>query len=956
MPVLFISYSHDSNAHRDQVLALAQRLRLDGFDVHLDQFLAGGPAEGWPRWMRKQLKAADFVLLVCTETYFRRFFGEEEPGKGKGVDFEGSLITLEVYHARSETLKFVPLLFSAADEPWIPEPLRGHTYYSPLSVDGYANLCDFLGGQAGVEPAPIGPLKPRPRRQVAPLSFSTDQKTAPSRLSHTADQLFGRDGDLARLASIWDERKVRLLTLVAFGGVGKTSLVARWAGELAERGYDGADYFDWSFYSQGTRHHSTASADSFVDTALRFFGDAETADSARDGWSKGSRLAEILGSRRALLVLDGLEPLQYPPGPLAGELKDPAMTALLRGLAAKNAGLCVVTTREKVAELGRWPAALEWELEMLSVDAGVALLGSLGVHGSAAEMKALVEEVQGHALTISLIGRFLARAYGGDVRKRDLIDLKKASLKTKGKGHAFRAMAAYEKWLAAGDEDNQRQLALLRLLGLFDRPASAACLQELRKEPAIPGLTEPLVGLGEADWQLLVKDLGDCGLVTSTADPLDAHPLIREYFADQLRTQKSEAWRAAHGRIFDYLKDSTEKFPDTLPGLQPLYQAVYHGCQAGRHEEACVEVYRDRILRGTGNDGFFSWKKLGAFGANLGALTSLFEAPWSRVSPSLSEADQAWVLNETALQLRALGRLREAVEPMRAVLNIDVEEMRWKEAAISGSNLSALDLTLGEVQAAVVDAEQTVTFADRSGDAFERMCDRTILADARHQAGEEGAALSLFREAEVLQAEWQPQYPLLYSLWGFRYCDLLLAPAERAAGSGRDARAPSGIEACAEVERRAAQTLEWVESWKQDVLSAALDHLSLGRARLYRAILEGRASEATAEAQDAIEKAVAGLRAAGTLDHLPRGLLTRSWLRFACGDAEGARADLEEAWEIAERGSMRLFLADVALYRARFFEDRDALAEARRLVAECGYLRRLPEIAELEARLSGRAP
>lgn len=78
-------------------------------------------------------------------------------------------------------------------------------------------------------------------------------------------------------------------------------------------------------------------------------------------------------------------------------------------------------------------------------------------------------------------------------------------------------------------------------------------------------------------------------------------------------------------------------------------------------------------------------------------------------------------------------------------------------------------------------------------------------------------------------------------------------------------------------------------------------------------------------------------------------MLTRSWLRFATGDAEGARADLDEAGEIAERGEMRLHLADVALYRARFFHDREALAEARRLVQECGYGRRLPEIEDLEA-------
>ena len=69
---------------------------------------------------------------------------------------------------------------------------------------------------------------------------------------------------------------------------------------------------------------------------------------------------------------------------------------------------------------------------------------------------------------------------------------------------------------------------------------------------------------------------------------------------------------------------------------------------------------------------------------------------------------------------------------------------------------------------------------------------RATVADTRHQAGERARAEELFKEAERLQAEWQPEYPRLYSLWGYLYCDLLL-------DLGRHA----------EVRDRAAQTLEW---------------------------------------------------------------------------------------------------------------------------------------------------
>ena len=47
-----------------------------------------------------------------------------------------------------------------------------------------------------------------------------------------------------------------------------------------------------------------------------------------------------------------------------------------------------------------------------------------------------------------------------------------------------------------------------------------------------------------------------------------------------------------------------------------------------------------------------------------------------------------------------------------------------------------------------------------------------------------------------MQVDRQPDYPLLYSLQGFQYCDLLLAEAERGgrvrAGRARRAGLPSG--------------------------------------------------------------------------------------------------------------------------------------------------------------------
>jgi hypothetical protein len=84
---VFISYSHDSREHCDQVLEFAQQLRRDGIDAKLDQF-EELPAQGWPLWCARQILDAGYVLLICTEIYRKRFLGLEEFGNGRGVKWE----------------------------------------------------------------------------------------------------------------------------------------------------------------------------------------------------------------------------------------------------------------------------------------------------------------------------------------------------------------------------------------------------------------------------------------------------------------------------------------------------------------------------------------------------------------------------------------------------------------------------------------------------------------------------------------------------------------------------------------------------------------------------------------------------------------------------------------------------------------------------------------------------
>ena len=168
---VFISYSHDSEPHCGFVLQLSERLREDGIETRLDQYVPGSPIEGWPRWMLNQIDKADFVLVICTQSYYTRFRGHEVSGKGKGADWEGAVITQELYDSRSQKVKFVPVLRSRDNEPYIPEPLRSATHYVLDSEEDYSGLRDFLSGQAGVPPRPVGTVKAKDRSPCGVLRF-----------------------------------------------------------------------------------------------------------------------------------------------------------------------------------------------------------------------------------------------------------------------------------------------------------------------------------------------------------------------------------------------------------------------------------------------------------------------------------------------------------------------------------------------------------------------------------------------------------------------------------------------------------------------------------------------------------------------------------------------------------------------------------------------------------------
>jgi hypothetical protein len=103
--------------------------------------------------------------------------------------------------------------------------------------------------------------------QIAP-PLEAPEKISVSRLPITGSEVFGREEDLAFLDRAWANREVNVVTIVAWAGVGKSTLVNHWLRRMAAERFRSAEFvFGWSFYRQGTTG-DTSSVDEFLDATL----------------------------------------------------------------------------------------------------------------------------------------------------------------------------------------------------------------------------------------------------------------------------------------------------------------------------------------------------------------------------------------------------------------------------------------------------------------------------------------------------------------------------------------------------------------------------------------------------------------------------------------------------------------------------------------------------------------
>jgi hypothetical protein len=647
-PIIFISYAHKDEPERPEpgfqwliyVQSFLQPAVKGGiFELWVDRQMTGGAA--WEKEIEDKLRACNiFILLVSRFSMASDFIIDKE------------IAIAREREAKGEEIHFYPLLLTSTPKAGLDKVKEANL--RPRDARPFSGFSDHDRDQHMSDAADeIAVIAERfVARKAAPTPAAVPAQPGyvhTTGLPETAyERLVGRDAQLQRLDEAWADPKSNILSLIAEGGAGKSALVNEWLKRMQADNYRGAaSVLGWSFYSQGTKERAT-SADAFLDWAVEKLGAKPAANSAV---AKGEAIAEAMMRWRALLVLDGVEPLQHGPDGQLGQLKDPGLRALLRRFAAtppaEPHGLIVLTSRLAVADIARRKdgAAPVVDVEKLSDEAGAALLRDNGVWGTDKQLKEAAHDFGGHPLALGLLASFLEETQTGDVRRRDHIRGYLADSTNPRHDHARRVMESYEKeWLAG----QPVLLAIMHMVGLFDRPASGDCLAALRAEPAIPRLTEAIVGGDESAWRRAVARLREVRLLAqpdpAAPETLDAHPLVREWFGERLRQANEAAWKAAHGRLYEHLRDATkEGEAPTLSDLAPLYQAIAHGCRAGRHPEALDDIYKNRICRwrADGELEFYASHRLAALGSNLAAISWFFVAPYTPPIAALTEADRA---------------------------------------------------------------------------------------------------------------------------------------------------------------------------------------------------------------------------------------------------------------------------------------------------------------------------
>ncbi|MGV9503849.1 trypsin-like peptidase domain-containing protein [Streptomyces sp. NPDC003642] len=785
-----------------------------------------------------------------------------------------------------------------------------------------AHLVTFPPFSLVIRDAPLPMLHAEPphmdenllRRALPPSSDRLDD--APGPLAQWVE----REPLLAEINRGAEDPETLVVSLVGFGGEGKTTIARQWIERRRSvwREQERADgtpqrprVFWWSFTER-------PGADDFLEAALGFIsGGRISAEDCGDGRARAELVASLLHTHPCLFVLDGLEAVQEQRGDQYGTILSPDLRDFLTFFATPgHSSLCLITSRAPVVDLIAFVTHRQVDVPSLTVVAGRELLCLLGVRGSDAALERVAQQWGGHALTLSLIAAYLVKRYAGDVRRVSTLprpdpDLPRGEL-------VRRILSEYDACLS----DTER--ALLIGFSVFRTPVHEDALETVltRELPSagpelVNTYTMALVHL--VDARVIMRDQGG---------RLSLHPLVRDYYyrraiADRGHTRVHE-WAK---RYYLQLADSRNGPPTTLEDLAPLIEAVHHACRSGAHAEAHTLI-TDRLYEG---DRGLITRVLNAYDLVLACFADFFPRGDFRREPHTDRSDpglRGWVLHEVATSLQMLGRLWEAVDPLRRAEASFRALGRYHQAAVSCQNRTELHLSLGQLTKAEEAIDEAFDLAARAGDHEDVLVAETLRGALLHHRSEHDEAEQSFTSALARAQQFTP-VPILYSRSGVYYAEHLRA-------TGRATAARKAHEANLMICRRT--------GWAADEALCLIGLGDLALDQVANATDEVDSGAALQEATDRFEAAYAIARGITRREVLIASLLARCRLAAATGRPADARGEADQALAMALSGGYRIAevearIALTRVYRAVGDEEAawDEISRATETAREIGY-------------------
>jgi tetratricopeptide (TPR) repeat protein len=838
-----------------------------------------------------------------------------------------------------------------------------------VSWAGWAvDVCQAWENQSVV---PLTPVTPLPQRRLIDLN----------RIPAPADpkNFFGRDHLLTALAQAWQHQSSHIIQLVASGGFGKSTIVWHWLQRLREEQFPNVrQAFGWTFYRPDLHEGTPTSLPFFTAIHAHFsqlglpFHEEELEEDSLRGRGLARRLTETGG----LLILDGVEPLQFPPTVHGGMVSDRALAEFITSLSEQacrpgpHPWLVVITTRWGLPELREVPGVQTLDIAALDLPASTQVLRHfrfrhkgqdrslyVGVsespyHDPAREQEVFEQAASSvgcHPLALILLGSYVARYLDGDLsrwKEAQALGSEWLGRSDPAERHARRIMRGHLEMLGKEqDQESQTCLRVLRLLALCDRPLEPEVSEHLRTglPDPIPGITDGLESMHT--FTRAVDELRDWRILSGgeSAGALEAHPLIRESIAEALRTSEEgkRSWQQAHSHLYDYFRARD----DLLTGEQQLdryERAIMHAGEAGLHDHAFEHTYQGLVtpLNPTHSQ-------------DIAILRRFYAGRWASPSSLLGKEHHLPLITATAKNLRVLGRFPEALESYRLLLRLHQKAGNPAGEVNVHDNLSRAYIYLGKLPEGLQSARASLKLLLQLSEREEPQIStstRKLLISSYSMVG---SAFSLVGELEQAQpyfdsyleheaelissAEDETTRDNYLTFRLFQYVDFCVA-----AGLLEQARAKTeqAIAACERLEARCSRSTE-------PIIDMLFNKLLMARTLI-------KANDELSRAKRYVDEVVDGLWKRARYESVPMALLARAeWFRLR-HELPSRREDLLMAKKLCERFHIHRYLTDVKLGLAWYHWDAHDrtqaemyLRETQKSMQQQRYLRIAPAVAEL---------